>query len=357
MGDEGVKEAWEDGIERGWKRHHAAIESLDRRAVVGLLAATWRAHSAGGVGEHPGRFTVTEDDEKVTFTMNPCGSGQRLVRRGLYEQAGLRPHAGGARLVLRPQGLPALLHALLVHERVDADPVERLPALPVRPARGLQHRSLHLVLVQGPGRHPRAALAALRSGEAGVAIAGTLSGDVASLRGQLLVAGPSLIDPNFHRTVVLVCEHDEDGAMGLVLNRPSPIPADQAIPELGDALGAGGAAVARRPGADDERRRARRLRRRRRGDAGRRATSGSSCPTPTLEEVATAVHRARAFLGYAGWGAGPARRRARGRRLDRRRLRARGRVHRRARAALVARPRPQGRLVRAPRDDAARPVA
>jgi hypothetical protein len=85
LGDEGVKEAWEDSMERGWKHHHAAIESLDRKAVVGLLAATWRAHSAGGVGEHPGRFTITEDDEKVTFTMNPCGSGQRLVRMGRYD--------------------------------------------------------------------------------------------------------------------------------------------------------------------------------------------------------------------------------------------------------------------------------
>ncbi len=88
LGDEGVREAWEDGMERGWRRHHRAIERLDRRTVVGLLAATWRAHSAGGVGEHPGRFTITEDDEKVMFTMNPCGSGQRLVRRGLYESAG-----------------------------------------------------------------------------------------------------------------------------------------------------------------------------------------------------------------------------------------------------------------------------
>ncbi len=88
LGDEGVKEAWEYGLERGWKRHHGAIERLDRKSVVGLLAATWRAHSAGGVGEHPGRFAVSEDDEKVTFTMNPCGSGQRLVRRGLYESPG-----------------------------------------------------------------------------------------------------------------------------------------------------------------------------------------------------------------------------------------------------------------------------
>src|SRR3712207_6333941 len=57
-GDDGVKEAWEYGLERGWKRHHGAIERLDRKTVVGLLAATWREHSAGGVGEHPGRFKI-----------------------------------------------------------------------------------------------------------------------------------------------------------------------------------------------------------------------------------------------------------------------------------------------------------
>ena len=36
---------------------------------------------------------------------------------------------------------------------------------------------------------------------------------VESLRGQLLVASPSLLDPNFRRTVVLIAEHSEDGAM------------------------------------------------------------------------------------------------------------------------------------------------
>ena len=42
-----------------------------------------------------------------------------------------------------------------------------------------------------------------------------------SLRGALLVAAPSLLDPNFQRTVVLVTEHTDEGAMGLVLNRPT----------------------------------------------------------------------------------------------------------------------------------------
>ena len=88
LGDGGVAEAWKSCTERGWRRHHDAINQLDRRELVGLLAATWRAHSGSGVGEHPGRFEIAEDDEKVTFTMNPCGSGQRLVRRGLYEREG-----------------------------------------------------------------------------------------------------------------------------------------------------------------------------------------------------------------------------------------------------------------------------
>ncbi len=42
-----------------------------------------------------------------------------------------------------------------------------------------------------------------------------------SLAGQLLVATPRLIDPNFYRTVVLLLQHDEEGCVGVVLNRPT----------------------------------------------------------------------------------------------------------------------------------------
>ena len=42
-----------------------------------------------------------------------------------------------------------------------------------------------------------------------------------SLRGHLLIATPGLRDPDFARTVLLVLEHDEGGAMGVVLNRPT----------------------------------------------------------------------------------------------------------------------------------------
>ncbi|HYJ25525.1 MAG TPA: YqgE/AlgH family protein, partial [Acidimicrobiia bacterium] len=41
------------------------------------------------------------------------------------------------------------------------------------------------------------------------------------LGGQLLVATPLLIDPNFWRSVVLILQHDEEGSLGVVLNRPT----------------------------------------------------------------------------------------------------------------------------------------
>jgi putative transcriptional regulator len=54
-----------------------------------------------------------------------------------------------------------------------------------------------------------------------------------SHQGRLLIAAPMLLDPNFHRAVVLLTEHTEDAAMGLVLNRPMPIVAADAVPVLG----------------------------------------------------------------------------------------------------------------------------
>jgi putative transcriptional regulator len=67
-----------------------------------------------------------------------------------------------------------------------------------------------------------------------------------SQRGQLLIAGPGLLDHNFWRTVVLIVEHSEEGALGLVLNRPSETTVGEAVSELeqlldlGDSLYIGG---------------------------------------------------------------------------------------------------------------------
>jgi len=58
-----------------------------------------------------------------------------------------------------------------------------------------------------------------------------------SLKGQLLLAAPRLRDPNFVRTVVLIGAHSDDGAMGVVLNRPSSVTVAEAVPQLEAAVG------------------------------------------------------------------------------------------------------------------------
>ncbi|HET6856294.1 MAG TPA: YqgE/AlgH family protein, partial [Streptomyces sp.] len=47
--------------------------------------------------------------------------------------------------------------------------------------------------------------------------------EVSSLTGRLLVATPALADPNFDRAVVLLIDHDDEGSLGVVLNRPTPV--------------------------------------------------------------------------------------------------------------------------------------
>ena len=53
-----------------------------------------------------------------------------------------------------------------------------------------------------------------------------------SLRGKLLIASPKIVDPNFRRVVVYMAEHTEEGAMGLVLNRPADTTVTEAVPDL-----------------------------------------------------------------------------------------------------------------------------
>ena len=53
-----------------------------------------------------------------------------------------------------------------------------------------------------------------------------------SLRGKLILASPVLKDPNFVRSVILIAEHTDEGAMGLVLNRPTGSTVGEAVPDL-----------------------------------------------------------------------------------------------------------------------------
>ncbi|MGH2870944.1 MAG: YqgE/AlgH family protein [Solirubrobacteraceae bacterium] len=122
-----------------------------------------------------------------------------------------------------------------------------------------------------------------------------------SAQGQLLIAGPGLLDPNFWRTVVLIVEHSEDGALGLVLNRPSETSVQEAVaepaqlPDLDDPLYVGGPVqpsalivLAQFHSRDDAALIAF-------DDVGV-LPAGDGAPAP--------VRRGRAFAGHAGWSAG-----------------------------------------------------
>lgn len=56
-----------------------------------------------------------------------------------------------------------------------------------------------------------------------------------SLQSQLLIAAPALRDPNFRQTVILLLQHRDDGAFGLVLNRPSSTPLERVWTQVSDA--------------------------------------------------------------------------------------------------------------------------
>lgn len=58
-----------------------------------------------------------------------------------------------------------------------------------------------------------------------------------SLKGQLLISGGGLFDPNFRHTVVLIGEHGPEGAVGVVLNRPLDTTVQHAVPPLADLVG------------------------------------------------------------------------------------------------------------------------
>jgi len=122
-----------------------------------------------------------------------------------------------------------------------------------------------------------------------------------SLRGSLLIAGPQLLDPNFRRTVVLVADHGEEAAMGVILNRPSGMTVADAAPDLEPLIGpdapifaggpvqpTSGVVLAEVAEADEP-------------------VFGDVVLVPGLGELADVVDGAgniRVFAGYAGWGPG-----------------------------------------------------
>jgi putative transcriptional regulator len=53
-----------------------------------------------------------------------------------------------------------------------------------------------------------------------------------SLEGHLLIAMPGMADPNFNETVTFICKHDAEGAIGIVVNRPSDMSLDEVFRQL-----------------------------------------------------------------------------------------------------------------------------
>ncbi|MFN8037159.1 MAG: YqgE/AlgH family protein [Acidimicrobiia bacterium] len=127
-----------------------------------------------------------------------------------------------------------------------------------------------------------------------------------SLKGRLLLAAPTLLDPNFFRTVVLVLEHSREGAVGLVLNRAtdvqvvdtvadwSPLAAEPGVVFVGGPVSPDGAiGLARAPQPEE--------------------VDGWSPILPDLgtvdlgrapSELGVAFETVRVFVGYSGWGEG-----------------------------------------------------
>jgi putative transcriptional regulator len=124
-----------------------------------------------------------------------------------------------------------------------------------------------------------------------------------SLRGRLLIASPTLVDPNFARSVVLVTEHADEGAMGVVLNRPSETDVAEVAPELsdiadGEPVFVGGpvqpqALVVLAEFSDP-------------GLAAWivAADVGFVAADTDQDALEQAIRRGRVYAGYSGWGAG-----------------------------------------------------
>ena len=132
-----------------------------------------------------------------------------------------------------------------------------------------------------------------------------------NLNGKMLIAMPAMGDPRFEKSVVLICSHSDEGALGLIVNKPLP---DLGFPALLDQIGiAHGPGVRRVPvhyGGPVEQGRGFVLH-----DEGWLASNGSlkvpgGLGMTATQEVLVALaqgegpERALLALGYAGWGPG-----------------------------------------------------
>jgi putative transcriptional regulator len=124
-----------------------------------------------------------------------------------------------------------------------------------------------------------------------------------SLRGRLLISSGGLFDPNFRHTVVLIVEHDDDGAVGLVLNRSTNVTVRKAFPLLGNLVAPGELLFRGGPVQPNS---AVLLADFTRPEVADILVLGSIglLTGEVTADVQEDIVRARVFAGYSGWGAG-----------------------------------------------------
>lgn len=129
-----------------------------------------------------------------------------------------------------------------------------------------------------------------------------MSESSASLKGRLLIASPQLRDPNFYRAVVLLIQHDADGTLGLVLNRPM----DTSVPaawkklsgtpcKLNGVLYSGGPCQGVLMAVHDDLEAS---------DVAVMDGVHFSSSREAIEHIVAHTRKARLFVGYAGWSVG-----------------------------------------------------
>jgi putative transcriptional regulator len=125
-----------------------------------------------------------------------------------------------------------------------------------------------------------------------------------SLRGKLLVASPALVDPNFARSVVFITEHNEEGAMGIVLDRPSETLVGDAVPQLNEVASAAAPVYVGGPVQPSALVVLAEF-----SDPSAAAwivvaDVGFASADADMDDLPDAVRRARVYAGYSGWGPG-----------------------------------------------------
>lgn len=124
-----------------------------------------------------------------------------------------------------------------------------------------------------------------------------------ALTGHLLISNSNLLDPNFRRTVVLIGHHDDQGAVGVVLNQPLAVAVREAVPPLGTLVEPGEPLFDGGPVEPDsvvvladfiDTSRAEVI----------AMGSIGFLPPEAGDDIGQVIRRARVYAGYAGWGPG-----------------------------------------------------